>query len=274
MRGNYLALYTRRVFSVDEASRHGRVVLRVDFDDGFAAYLNGTEVARSNLGERGSELDETTRATALHEAGDPVEIVLGEASDLLRVGKNVIAVEVHNYNLTSSDLSLDVALARREDPSEAVANVLRVNEVACTEEENESATIDWIEIYNPSRRDVRLGGYSLRARFDPIEAEGGDAGGADDVLLHRFPDGAEISPGGFALVAPKNLPHVAVSRERAISILLSRQRARGSATSSASSCRSAAADPSAGPPMARGRSPASNARAPGSRTRPRAGAIS
>ena len=44
------SIYMRHVFQVDDASSFPAALLAVDYDDGFVAYLNGTEIARGNAG--------------------------------------------------------------------------------------------------------------------------------------------------------------------------------------------------------------------------------
>ena len=87
--------------------------LTIDYDDGFIAYLNGKEVARRGM-PAGTATYQTL-ASISHEAGTPETINLGTAGDLLRVGKNVLAIEGHNNSLTSSDFSLIPALRTKSD---------------------------------------------------------------------------------------------------------------------------------------------------------------
>ena len=86
---------------------------RIRYDDGFVAYLNGTEVARANLDGVPPAFDEL--ATATHEitGGEGVfdEVIdLTDFRDSLRNGLNVLAIEVHNNTLGSSDMSLSAEL--------------------------------------------------------------------------------------------------------------------------------------------------------------------
>lgn len=53
----------------------------------------------------------TTLATPFHEAGTPVTIDLTAFRTLLVTGTNVLAVEVHNDDIASSDLSLIPSLS-------------------------------------------------------------------------------------------------------------------------------------------------------------------
>jgi len=107
MQGSYATIYIRKKFSVAAADAKAALELTIDYDDGFIAYLNGTELARRHM-----PAGPATYATfaSSHESGTPEKINLGNAGDLLRVGENVLAIEGHNSSLTSSDFSLAPAL--------------------------------------------------------------------------------------------------------------------------------------------------------------------
>ncbi len=105
------SIYIRKEFSLSEILHILYVILHVDYDDGFAAYINGVEVARANLGEPGSAISYNQRADAAREAliyagGKPEKFVVANTGTLLKEGRNVIAIQVHNYGTTSSDLTL------------------------------------------------------------------------------------------------------------------------------------------------------------------------
>ncbi len=108
MQNRYAAIYCRRTFTLADPQSVGRLLLTIDYDDGFVAYVNGVEAARAGLGKPGSAVTRTTLATS-HEAGTPEQFRLDAA--LLAEGENVLAVEVHNSSLNSSDLSFIPALA-------------------------------------------------------------------------------------------------------------------------------------------------------------------
>jgi V8-like Glu-specific endopeptidase len=99
----YLSVYARKAFHVDDPSSVGSLTFRIDFDDGFVAYLNGVEIAGSGLAGEPPAFDERSE---LREAGAFEEIVLGRGEDLLVPGENVLAVQGHNAALDSSDFSL------------------------------------------------------------------------------------------------------------------------------------------------------------------------
>jgi hypothetical protein len=104
MEDGYLTVYCRRAFELGNPGLIGRLELAIDYDDGFVAYLNGVEVARSsNLGAPGAPVSRNTPASPGHEAGSVETFSLPAAA--LVAGVNVLAVEVHNADISSSDLS-------------------------------------------------------------------------------------------------------------------------------------------------------------------------
>ena len=112
MMNNYVSVYARKAFSVTNPAAITGLILQIDYDDGFVAYLNGTEVARRGL--TGSPPAYNTLATS-HEAsgGDsspqPVEYISISTTPLV-AGVNVLAFQVHNTTLASTDLSFIPAL--------------------------------------------------------------------------------------------------------------------------------------------------------------------
>jgi len=111
-----ISVFCRYVFTVADPGVISQLVLDVDFDDGFVAYLNGTEVGRFNMGPAGSGVTWDQAADEWHEAelysgGEPMRILLHETFlSALVAGENILAVQVHNQSLTSSDLSSNVFL--------------------------------------------------------------------------------------------------------------------------------------------------------------------
>ena len=102
MQGNYMAVFMRRRFEVTEATAVSALSLEVTYDDGFAAYLNGSEVARVNLAD-GAAFDAVAA-----QGIEPTVVTIDLASHLpdLRSGSNALAIEIHNVSLASTDLSM------------------------------------------------------------------------------------------------------------------------------------------------------------------------
>lgn len=102
-----ISVYYRRVFTVADPDQLLEAVLSMDYDDGFVAYLNGQEIARSN--NLSGPVDHTSLAVPDREAtGLPPEAFPINAlalANLLVAGDNVLAIEVHNTATSSSDLT-------------------------------------------------------------------------------------------------------------------------------------------------------------------------
>lgn len=104
------SLYTRIKFNVSDASIIVEAILSVDYDDAFIAYLNGKEVARVGItGENPpyNQFADETHEAIVYQGGIPDEFNI--SSDMLDsclvVGENVLALQIHNDDATSSDMS-------------------------------------------------------------------------------------------------------------------------------------------------------------------------
>ena len=111
--GSAISVYFRKSFNVLDKNKLACAILSADYDDGYIAYLNGIEISRSyNLPEPGTfvPFDETTyydHEASLYNGGLPDNIFLDSLllNNLLIDGENVLAVQVHNVGLNSSDMS-------------------------------------------------------------------------------------------------------------------------------------------------------------------------
>ena len=117
MQGKYLFLCIRRAFELTGKEDLSKLGLAISYDDGFICYLNGTEVARDNV-ERGFLA--TAKGVKPHNADRKFRhFPLADAAPLLKPGRNVIAIEIHNDDLASTDLTLDpfLILSKGEAPA-------------------------------------------------------------------------------------------------------------------------------------------------------------
>jgi len=105
MQDNYVSVYLRRTFQVEDPELVPALELSMDYDDGFVAYLNGTEIARRRL--QGDPVLFNATATS-HEAGLAERFVV--SASLLLPGANVLAIQGHNVSLQSSDLTVNPSL--------------------------------------------------------------------------------------------------------------------------------------------------------------------
>ena len=134
----YLTAYLRKRFSARNVPTFQNLYLELKYDDGFVVYLNEVEVARRFMGQSGARISSDTPASAPlfrdwigHEAREFEWIEM--SSEFLKPGENVLAVEVHNRSLYSSDLSFDCALVGQRQFRRELDGTLgdRVSPLAC-----------------------------------------------------------------------------------------------------------------------------------------------
>jgi hypothetical protein len=105
----HITTWFRHVFRLSEGPMITSAELHTVSDDGFVAYLNGTEVHRDNLPE-GIILPSTTALVAIGGTNESTWASVQIPAVHFTAGDNVLAVEMHQANRTSSDLSFDAGL--------------------------------------------------------------------------------------------------------------------------------------------------------------------
>ena len=114
----------RKTFDLTDASSVSLTEFTIDYDDGYAAYLNGTLIASGNAPET---VTNTSFATGSHEAGVAVTMDLTSlAQAVLLDGTNVLALVCLNKNSRSSDMSIIPELritSNSEAPVESASNI-------------------------------------------------------------------------------------------------------------------------------------------------------
>ncbi len=101
MQGTNASLWTRIDFTVDDADALGGLVLRMKYEDGFTAFLNGQEVASRNAPATLQWNSPALSDRPVEEIPLVEEINLAGALPLLVDGGNVLAI--HGLNNASSD---------------------------------------------------------------------------------------------------------------------------------------------------------------------------
>ena len=210
--------YFRRAFSLDfTPNEDSEFLLSFTVDDGCIIYVNGTEVHRFNM-PSGTVSYSTFSSTYVDGQFDlPQTITI--PSSLLKKGSNLIAVEVHNNNSTSSDAYWDASLVYKQTtvggmasteqdyvlPADA-ANVnvtavweplsdeelliahsvpVRINEVSAGNSiyVNEYfSKEDWIELYNTTDKSIDLAGMYLSDNVDKPQKFQFKQGGISTVI--------------------------------------------------------------------------------------------
>jgi hypothetical protein len=105
----FISAYFRKLFEVSKPGEYKTLELELKRDDGAIVYINGTEVYRSNM-PAGNITQDTKASSALSGSNETVYVTVYLDSKFLQKGKNLVAVEVHQDNPNSSDLSFDLSL--------------------------------------------------------------------------------------------------------------------------------------------------------------------
>ncbi|NPA45697.1 MAG: hypothetical protein GXO24_00605 [Chlorobi bacterium] len=109
LQSGHITYYFRKSFQVNDPQAQPSLKIRLLRDDGAIVYINGTEVARSNMPDGLVNYTTTASSTVAGSAEDTFyEYIV--SSSVLVSGSNIIAVEVHQRSANSSDVSFDLGL--------------------------------------------------------------------------------------------------------------------------------------------------------------------
>ncbi|MBN8248779.1 MAG: CotH kinase family protein, partial [Verrucomicrobia bacterium] len=101
------ATWFRTEFQVSDPAAFERLRLTLTYDDGAAVFLNGVEVLRTDTLPSGAgHLDYATGGSSDNAQSSRDDL----PSSAVRTGRNVLAVQVHQSDPGSSDISFDLAL--------------------------------------------------------------------------------------------------------------------------------------------------------------------
>jgi hypothetical protein len=104
MANGYLSVFMRRKFTIADPAAVSSLKLGAIYDDGFVAYVNGVEIARSQNMVDPVGFD--TAARSAHDEQAPEEFFTYVKPGMLQAGENVLAIEFHNTDLSSSDAGM------------------------------------------------------------------------------------------------------------------------------------------------------------------------
>jgi hypothetical protein len=105
----HITTYFRKSFNLANAAAFSGYQLQFRRDDGLVIYVNGVEVARSNM-PTGTIGYTTLASTSISSPAESAINTVTIASSFFQSGTNVIAVEVHQNAASSSDLTFDLKL--------------------------------------------------------------------------------------------------------------------------------------------------------------------
>jgi hypothetical protein len=121
----HITTYFRITFDVPDTNAFTNLVLNLIRDDGAVVYLNGIEVLRANL-----PAGAITYLTEAPLSVDNATSTTNLSPSLLVAGQNLLAVEVHQNDPDSSDLSFDLELSDGRSDSPVVSITSPVNNAA------------------------------------------------------------------------------------------------------------------------------------------------
>ncbi|TXF87791.1 DUF839 domain-containing protein [Neolewinella aurantiaca] len=173
----FVTTYFRREIDIDLTTLPDSVQLSLRRDDGAIVYLNGVEVARSNMPD--GDVDYLTTAATRVEGSDETNYFgVNLYPEQFRDGVNTIAVEVHQFSLNSSDLVFDLELD--------AAPVVNPPALGC-EDGNEGHIACFTSI-TPTAETPNLILPAGSHRFQAIHKQGGtySIGGGTIPGLHDF----------------------------------------------------------------------------------------
>ena len=107
MRRKSTVLYARREFQIEQVDRITETGLLVDFSDGFVAYINGREVARSGVGRSSGRNAQGVKA---RDQKGAQYFPLPDVQKYLRDGANVLTIEAHSSSAERAEFLLSPSL--------------------------------------------------------------------------------------------------------------------------------------------------------------------
>ena len=188
-----LTVYYRHEFNVDSLEGIGSLNLSLNRDDGAVVYLNSLEILRSNMPE-GSISYETLSLENVNTPNEDAFFDFEISSKKLKLGKNVICVEVHQSNPASTDSYFDLELISlpKPDSTDKISKSLLLNQ-------NQKISVraysggEWSALNQYTYR-IRQNYESLRISelmYSPDLGEEDDYGSDDYAWLEIYNSGSE-----------------------------------------------------------------------------------
>ncbi len=189
------SFYARIPFSIDDPSQLEGLTLRMKYDDGFVAYINGTEVVRDRLRQDDPAFDSTARSRSNRLNEDFANFAIPEFVNLLKPGENILAIHAINSSPTSGDMMIlpelvggvlsqgrgEIPLAQVGNPKIDIATI-EFNPASGNQEQ------EYIQLVNNNADAVDISGWHLSGDID-----------------YTFDPGTVI-PSGWSLYAVANAP--------------------------------------------------------------------
>jgi hypothetical protein len=171
--------YVRIPFTLSEdPASYDSLALKMRYDDGFVAYINGLEVQRTSNAPATPVWNSGTSSASTESVGF-VEYNISSWLSALQGGENLLAIHGLNYQLTSSDFLIsaeldgEVNIIVPEDPNyamaEAILNDLRITELMYNPPEGlpyDNEDYEFIELRNIGTSTLELEGVRFTNGID------------------------------------------------------------------------------------------------------------
>jgi predicted MPP superfamily phosphohydrolase len=115
----YTTMYFRKTLNIPSLSSYFSFKLRTQFDDAIVVWINGVEAYRSNIIASPTFATFSDGTNTTYDNGNFI-FSKDLAKSLFVAGNNIIAVEIHQVNSTSTDLFFDMELTGVTTPSSDV----------------------------------------------------------------------------------------------------------------------------------------------------------
>lgn len=156
MLGHGTSLFLRVPFTVEPDLFLESITLNIRYDDGFVAWLNGTEIARRNAPGTVEWISAAASERPAREVIQLETIDLSERADELRAGENVLAFQVLNASAEDPDLLLAAELSGREAELPAHSGEIHFSEIGGV------GGGFFLELVNRGEAAAQLEGYRVR----------------------------------------------------------------------------------------------------------------
>jgi hypothetical protein len=191
------SIFVRIPFNMADPAEVKTLTLRMKYDDGFVAYINGTRVVEANLRDGTTNFDSRALAhsNTAAEKFENFKINLANHPGLLRAGANVLAIHGMNTSVTSNDMLILPELVDGEIRTVEIAGIPH-GQTGNPPIQFDDVTFDahpisgnqdeeFVKLNNPNDVAVDLSGWRL-------------SGGIE----HTFRPGTVLPAGGSIYVSP------------------------------------------------------------------------
>ncbi len=208
------SVYIRKTFNIDNKEAIKKLLLDIDYDDAFVAYINGVEVARANI--EGFPPTFNTFANVdheanMHEGGFPDRFELADPDSFLQNGINILSIQVHNISWTSSDLSIIPFLSAfyEEETTEGMVppEILRLSNTLLHTNFKISSSGETLFLFNPNEN---LIDSIVIENLQANTSLGWPLGGSELVIFDSLTPGLPNPTNGFSGI---NLPNIIFSHQ-------------------------------------------------------------